>query len=416
MINKIILFSALLALPILGYGEDYKDRIIAVVNDKVILKSEIQEVIDSLSQEEITKNYSTLNEEEFLKKIIDKLIDENLLIQAAERFGITISDIALEKNILELASKDNLTINEFRDKIIKSGMKYDAFVSQVRDKMTVEALFISQFYTRMNVTEEEVDNFIKKENIDEFGQIEFDLIELVIEDEEKIIKSEIIQEIYNRSKQNTLLSVKKYFKNYDINVRNIGKVSKNQLPDLFVEALSDKRSGEITDLIKSSKGYHILKIVSVSNKASTMVDEYKVRHILIKTNPMQTDKDIKNQLFDIRNTIKNVDDFSDIAKKYSDDSASAIRGGDLNWQRAKNLVPEFSDVMEKTPIGTISDPFASQYGWHILFLENKRTIDDARAIIRQNVAKAIRVNKAKRERDDWMAQLKEQAYIDIKEF
>ena len=416
MIRKIFILSITLLLPCLGYGEEYKDRIIAVVNDKVILQSEVQNAIDNLTQEQITKEFSTLNERDIIKKVIDKLINESLLIQAAERFGISISDIALEKNILDLAAKENLTINEFREKIIKTGIKYDAFVSGIRDKMTVEALFISQFYTRMNVTEEEVDNFIKRENIDEYGQLEFDLIELVIEDEEKIIASEAIEEIYNFSKENTFLSARDNFRNFKISVRNIGVVKKNELPNLFVEALLEKKDGELTDIIKSSRGYHILKIVSVSNKASTMVDEYKVRHILIKPNPMKSDKDIKNQLFEMRNTIKNIDDFSDIAKKYSEDNTSAIRGGDLNWQRSKNLVPEFSDVMEKTPIGTISDPFVSQFGWHILFLENKRTVDDARSIIRNNVAQAIRVNKAKRERDDWMAKLKDQAYINIKEF
>ena len=416
MIRKIIILSITLLLPCLGYGEEYKDRIIAVVNDKVILQSEVQNAIDNLTQEEITKEFSTLNERDIIKKVIDKLINECLLIQAAERFGISISDIALEKNILDLAAKENLTINEFREKIIKTGIKYDAFVSGIRDKMTVEALFISQFYTRMNVTEEEVDNFIKRENIDEYGQLEFDLIELVIEDEEKIIASEAIEEIYNFSKENTFLSARDNFRNFEISVRNIGVVKKNELPNLFVEALLEKKDGDLTDIIMSSRGYHILKIVSVSNKASTMVDEYKVRHILIKPNPMKSDKDIKNQLFEMRNTIKNIDDFSDIAKKYSEDNTSAIRGGDLNRQRSKNLVPEFSDVMEKTPIGTISDPFVSQFGWHILFLENKRTVDDARSIIRNNVAQAIRVNKAKRERDDWMAKLKDQAYINIKEF
>ena len=416
MIRKIIILSITLLVPCLGYGEEYKDRIIAVVNDKVILQSEVQNAIDNLTQEEITKEFSTLNERDIINKVIDKLINESLLIQAAGRFGISISDIALEKNILDLAAKENLTINEFREKIIKTGIKYDAFVSGIRDKMTVEALFISQFYTRMNVTEEEVDNFIKRENIDEYGQLEFDLIELVIEDEEKIIASEAIEEIYNFSKENTFLSARDNFRNFKISVRNIGVVKKNELPNLFVEALLEKKDGELTDIIKSSRGYHILKIVSVSNKASTMVDEYKVRHILIKPNPMKSDKDIKNQLFEMRNTIKNIDDFSDIAKKYSEDNTSAIRGGDLNWQRSKNLVPEFSDVMEKTPIGTISDPFVSQFGWHILFLENKRTVDDARSIIRNNVAQAIRVNKAKRERDDWMAKLKDQAYINIKEF
>ena len=416
MIRKIFILSITLLLPCLGYGEEYKDRIIAVVNDKVILQSEVQNAIDNLTREEITKEFSTLNERDIIKKVIDKLINESLLIQAAERFGISISDIALEKNILDLAAKENLTINEFREKIIKTGIKYDAFVSGIRDKMTVEALFISQFYTRMNVTEEEVDNFIKRENIDEYGQLEFDLIELVIEDEEKIISREAIEEIYNFSKENTFLSARDNFRNFKISVRNIGVVKKNELPNLFVEALLEKKDGELTDIIKSSRGYHILKIVSVSNKASTMVDEYKVRHILIKPNPMKSDKDIKNQLFEMRNTIKNIDDFSDIAKKYSEDNTSAIRGGDLNWQRSKNLVPEFSDVMEKTPIGTISDPFVSQFGWHILFLENKRTVDDARSIIRNNVAQAIRVNKAKRERDDWMAKLKDQTYINIKEF
>ena len=416
MIRKIFILSITLLLPCLGYGEEYKDRIIAVVNDKVILQSEVQNAIDNLTQEEITKEFSTLNERDIIKKVIDKLINESLLIQAAERFGISISDIALEKNILDLAAKENLTINEFREKIIKTGIKYDAFVSGIRDKMTVEALFISQFYTRMNVTEEEVDNFIKRENIDEYGQLEFDLIELVIEDEKKIISSEVIDEIYNFSKENTFLSARENFRNFKMSVRNMGVVKKNELPNLFVEALQNKKDGEVTDIIKSSKGYHILKVVSVSNKASTMIDEYKVSHILIKPNPMKTDKDIKNQLFEIRNTIKNIDDFSDIAKKYSEDNASAIRGGDLNWQRAKNLVPEFSDVMKKTPVGTVSDPFVSQFGWHILFLENKRTVDDARSIIRNNVAQAIRVNKAKRERDDWMAKLKDQAYINIKEF
>ena len=416
MIRKIFILSITLLVPCLGYGEEYKDRIIAVVNDKVILQSEVQNAIDSLTQDEITKEFSTLNERDIIKKVVDKLINESLLIQAAGRFGISISDIALEKNILDLAAKENLTINEFREKIIKSGIKYDVFVSEIRDKMTVEALFISQFYTRMNVTEEEVDNFIRRENIDEYGQLEFDLIELVIEDEEKIIASEAIEKIYNFSKENTFLSARDNFSNFKISVRNIGIVKKNELPNLFVEALLDKKDGEITDIIKSSRGYHILKIVSVSNKASTMVDEYKVRHILIKPNPMKSDKDIKNQLFEMRNTIKNIDDFSDIAKKYSEDNASAIRGGDLNWQRSKNLVPEFSDVMKKTPIGTISDPFVTQFGWHILFLENKRTVDDARSVIRNNVAQAIRVNKAKRERDDWMAKLKDQAYINIKEF
>ena len=131
---------------------------------------------------------------------------------------------------------------------------------------------------------------------------------------------------------------------------------------------------------------------------------------------MTSEKDIKEKLFEIRNEITSIEVFAQKAKEYSSDLASAFNGGDLNWQRSKNLVPEFAVVMEKTPIGTVSDPFPSKFGWHILYVENKRTINDAKSIIRKNVANAIRADKAKREREDWKASLKDQAFIEIKDF
>ena len=131
---------------------------------------------------------------------------------------------------------------------------------------------------------------------------------------------------------------------------------------------------------------------------------------------MTSDREVKQKLFELRDKISNVDEFAENAKKYSVDYASAYNGGDLNWQRSKNLVPEFAVVMEKTPIGTVSDPFPSKFGWNILYVENKRTINDAKSIIRKNVANAIRADKAKREREDWKASLKDQAFIEIKDF
>ena len=416
MLENIKIFVFFFIISFSNMLQAYDDRIIVIVNDKVILKSEVQNAIDNLSQEEIIKEYSTLSEREIIDKIIEKMIDKNLILQAAERYDIKISDIALESKLQEIASRQKLTINELRDLIISSGSDYQRYIRELRDEMTIDALFVSQFYSRANVTEEEVDNFIRREKINEKGNIQYEIIEFVINDEEKTIEKSSIDKIYSYAIKTNFTEAKEKFSTHDIKITNLGVVDVNVLPRLYVDALKNIKSNEYTDVISSSKGYHILKVLSAKNQDIAYVDEYKVRHILIKPDPMTTDREVKQKLFKLRDEISNVDEFAENAKKYSADLVSAFNGGDLNWQRSKNLVPEFASIMEKTPINTISDPFSTQFGWHILFVENKRTVDDAQSIIRANVANAIRANKAKREKDDWKAKLKDQAFIEIKEF
>ena len=416
MLKKIKIFIYLFTISFSYMMQAYDDRIIVVVNDKVILKSEVQEAINNLSQEEITKEYSTLSEKEVIDKVIKKMIDRNLMLQAAERYDIKISDIALENKLQEIASSQSITINELRNLIISSGQDYQRYIKELRDEMTVDALFISQFYSRANVTEEEVDNFIRREKINEQGDIQYEILELVIVDENKSIDKNTIDIIYSHAIKKNFTETKEKFSEYDIKITNLGVININSLPLLYVNALKNVQSNEHTGIINSSKGYHILKVLSAKNPDIAYIDEYKVRHILIKPDPMTSDKEVKQKLFQLRDKISNVDEFAESAKKYSVDLASAYNGGDLNWQRSRNLVPEFASIMEKTPLNTISDPFSTQFGWHILFVENKRTVDDAQSIIRNNIAMTIRANKAKREKDNWKAKLKDQAFIEIKEF
>ena len=416
MLKKIKIFIYLFTISFSYMIQAYDDRIIVVVNDKVILKSEVQEAINNLSQEEITKEYSTLSEKEVIDKVINKMIDRNLILQAAERYDIKISDIALENKLQEIASSQSITINELRNLIISSGQDYQRYIKELRDEMTVDALFISQFYSRANVTEEEVDNFIRREKINEQGDIQYEILELVIVDENKSIDKNTIDIIYSHAIKKNFTETKEKFSEYDIKITNLGVININSLPLLYVNALKNVQSNEHTGIINSSKGYHILKVLSAKNPDIAYIDEYKVRHILIKPDPMTSDKEVKQKLFQLRDKISNVDEFAESAKKYSVDLASAYNGGDLNWQRSRNLVPEFASIMEKTPLNTISDPFSTQFGWHILFVENKRTVDDAQSIIRNNIAMTIRANKAKREKDNWKAKLKDQAFIEIKEF
>ena len=412
----ISIMLALLIVSIPSQSSEYSDKIIAIVNDRVILKSEVQDMIDNLSPDIIAKEYSTLNDKEIITKVLENLIETSLLIQAADRFGIKISDIALENELQKLASSKNLSVDNFRQTLIEQGQNYSKFLKDLRNKMTIETLFVSQFYSRMNVTEEEVENFIERENVNQYGDIQYDLIEFVIKDEDKKLNIESVDQVYESILKNGFNNTRINYDELEIEINNIGIVNQKKLPNIFLEALTEPLNEKYTKLIKSSRGYHILHVVDSVNRTSSIATEYKVRHILLSEDVMTSDEDVKNKLLKIKNEITNIDDFILNAKKYSDDKASGFKGGDLGYQRTSALVKEFADVMKKTPLKKISEPFQSRFGWHILYVENIRSVDDTKSKVRNNIAKMIRVNKAKVERDDWVAKLKDQAYIEIKEF
>ena len=397
-------------------AENYDDKIMAIVNDKVILKSEVQLAIDYLSPDIITKEYMGLNDQEIIKKVLEGLIEISLLIQAADRYGINISDIALENKISEIARSKKMTINDLRNNIIKSGQDYTSYTQDIKNQMTVETLFISQFYSRMNVTEEEIENFIKREKINQYGNFEYDLIEFVILDEDKLLSPDNIKNIYSNIKLEGFINTQNKYPNISIEVKTLGLVTSDKLPNIFIKEIHDISNGEYTKVITSSKGYHVLKILESENKASSFVNEYKVSHILLKPDVMTSSETIREKLITIRNEIKGLEDFKVFAKKYSIDKASGFRGGDLGYVRLKSLVPAFASKLKTTPIKKISDPFQSRFGWHILYIENIRSIDDTNTIVRKNIAQRIRIDKATHERNDWVAKLKDQAYIELKEF
>ena len=417
--NKILNFILIVILyssthPVMA--ESYDDKIMAIVNDKVILKSEVQTAIDYLPSDIIAKEYINLNDQEIIKKVLGGLIETSLLIQAADRYGINISDIALENKLSEIARSQKMTINELRNNIIKEGQDYTNYIQDIKNQMTVETLFISQFYSRMNVTEEEIENFIERERVNQYGNFEYDLIEFVILDEDKLLEPDDISNIYSNIILKGFINTQSKYSNISIEVKTLGLVTHDKLPNIFIKAIHDASNEEYTKVITSSKGYHVLKILESKNKASSFVNEYKVSHILLKPDVMTSSETIREKLIEMRNEIKDQEDFKVFAKKYSDDKASGFRGGDLGYVRPKSLVPAFASKLKTTPIKKISDPFQSRFGWHILYIENIRSIDDTNTIVRKNIAQRIRIDKAKRERDDWVAKLKDQAYIEIKEF
>ncbi len=408
----ILIFSSAMAQS----AEIKKDEIIAVVNDRVILRSDVEEEIKKIETTVLVKDFADLTEREILDKILEKMILDNLLIQATERFGINISDIAVENSLKQIAQKESVSLTQLRNNIINSGKNYPEYVEELRTKIAVDELFRTQFYSRIRVSDDEIENFLKNEKLPGTVESEYDISELVILDESKTTDKFKIDELFSDLTTLDFEEVKNKYTNFNIKINHHGKTKENELPDIFVRALKGLNANSYTKVIESGIGYHILKLNNLESGGQVFVNEYKVYHILLRPDVMTAEKEIQEKLFKLRDEIKGLDEFINFAKRYSEDKASGVKGGDLGWVRVSSLVKEFSDVMMKTPVKKISDPFKSRFGWHILYLENIRSIDDTDTRIKKNAAHQIRIIKAQREREDWIAKLREQAYIEIKDF
>ena len=408
----ILIFSSAMAQS----AEIKKDEIIAVVNDRVILRSDVEEEIKKIETTVLVKDFADLTEREILDKILEKMILDNLLIQATERFGINISDIAVENSLKQIAQKESVSLTQLRNNIINSGKNYQEYVEELRTKIAVDELFRTQFYSRIRVSDDEIENFLKNEKLPGTVESEYDISELVILDESKTTDKFKIDELFSDLTTLDFEEVKNKYTNFNIEINHHGKTKENELPDIFVRALKGLNANSYTKVIESGIGYHILKLNNLESGGQVFVNEYKVYHILLRPDVMTAEKEIQEKLFKLRDEIKGLDEFINFAKRYSEDKASGVKGGDLGWVRVSSLVKEFSDVMMKTPVKKISDPFKSRFGWHILYLENIRSIDDTDTRMKKNAAHQIRIIKAHREREDWIAKLREQAYIEIKDF
>ena len=408
----ILIFSSAMAQS----AEIKKDEIIAVVNDRVILRSDVEEEIKKIETTVLVKDFADLTEREILDKILEKMILDNLLIQATERFGINISDIAVENSLKQIAQKESVSLTQLRNNITNSGKNYQEYVEELRTKIAVDELFRTQFYSRIRVSDDEIENFLKNEKLPGTVESEYDISELVILDESKTTDKFKIDELFSDLTTLDFEEVKNKYTNFNIKINHHGKTKENELPDIFVRALKGLNANSYTKVIESGIGYHILKLNNLESGGQVFVNEYKVYHILLRPDVMTAEKEIQEKLFKLRDEIKGLDEFINFAKRYSEDKASGVKGGDLGWVRVSSLVKEFSDVMMKTPVKKISDPFKSRFGWHILYLENIRSIDDTDTRMKKNAAHQIRIIKAQREREDWIAKLREQAYIEIKDF
>ncbi len=402
--NKIKFLIILFALALFNISYALEDKIIAIVNDNVILNSELNNKLATINLE----GTSRLQAAKLKKDILDEIIEESLLEQAANRLGIYISDIDLQNRIKLIAQNQNLTVLQLKEAVEEQNIDYLKYLKNLRKRIQIDELFRIQFTSRAYISEEEIQSYLKSnkfENIDNVMNIR----EYLIEDETNQLDLSKVNILVKGIKANGLEDTKNRYPNMKIKITNLSGTPFRNLPDIYQSNLNILDKDSYTNLFKTGKGYVFLKMVS----SSMYSEEYKVSHILLKTNPMENLKSLKETFYRIKREASEKNNFSDHAQKHSLDKASAIKGGSLGWINKKSVVQEFGRVMSNMNVGGISEPFKTQFGWHILYLEDKRIKNISKDVARNQVISILKERKVKVAKREWLAKLKDQAYIEI---
>jgi peptidyl-prolyl cis-trans isomerase SurA len=403
--NKIKILIILATLSSFNITHGLEDKIVAIVNDNVVLKSELNSKLATINLQGVSR----LEVVKLKREVLDQLIEESLLVQAANRLGINISDIDIQNRIRLIAQNQNLTVLQLKEAIEAQSIDYIEYLDNLRKRIQIEELYRTQFTSRAYVSEEEVRSYLKNNNNLKGTDNYMSVIEYLIEDENNELDSAKVNILVQNIKVNGLEDTRSRYPNLKINVTDINDVLFESLPDIYQNNLKILDQNSYTKLFKTGKGYTFLKVIN----SSMLSEEYKVSHILMRTNPMENLKSLKEKFYKIKSDAMEENNFSDQAQKYSLDKASAINGGSLGWISKQLVVPEFRKIMIDIDVGEISEPFKTQFGWHILYLEDKRIKNIANDIVKQQVISILKERKVEVAKKEWLSKLKDQAYIKI---
>ena len=401
--NNLKSLFLLILLVVVNTSYSLQDSVVVIVNDKVILQSDLDEKMKEVN----LQNLSRIEFTKIKNNILDKLIEESLLDQASSRMGIRISDIDLQNRLKLIAKNQGLTVLQLKDAVEKQNISYIKYLDKLRKSIQRQELFRTQFTSRAYISDEEIVSFLKSNQLPQIDS-RMKLEEYTILDKTNKLNLSQATIVLGSMKTSVLENQEKKYPGYDITTTIQEDIQVHKLPDIYQSNLQLLDKDKFSRVFKTGKGFTMLRVL----ESNVLVVEYKVSHILMKTNPMEGPKKIKNRFYKIKAGVQNGDPFSMYAEKFSMDKVSAIKGGTLGWITKELVVDEFRKVMMNTKVGGVSEPFNTRFGWHILYLEDKR-IKNISDNIRRNQAVAIlKDRKVAIAKKEWLAKLKDQAYIE----
>lgn len=400
------------------------DRIVAVVNNEIVLDSELVEMEQTVRQQLRQRNAAIPSSDVLRRQVLERLIMQKLQIQRAEMAGIRVADDALNAAIRQIAENNNLTLRQFRDALESDGYDFAEFRETIREEMIINRLRKSEVEDSIVVSEREVDNFLATQNLQGESEQAYRLQHILVgvpdapspeqvqAAEQKLAE---IQDLLNQGGDFSEVAAGYSDGQNALEGGELGWRKQAELPTLFASVVPNLAVGEVSEVIRSGSGFHLVKLVEKRSEETHLVKQTKARHILIKTNELVTDEAAENRLRQLRERIMNGEDFAELARAHSEDTGSAIEGGSLGWASPGVMVPEFEEVMNSLAEGEISDVFQSRYGWHLLQVEERREQNMADEFNRNKAREQLKQRKIEEELESWLRAMRDEAYIEYRD-
>lgn len=405
-------------------SQDIQDlnSIIAVVNDDIIVRSELDSRVSQLAAEMKQRGTRLPPKSVLERQVLERLIVIKLQLEAAKQAGITVSDDILAMAVNNIAQENGMTIEQFRRAIETQGLSFQGFREEIRNQITISRLHNQQVAARVVVTDQELKAFMDKVGTSS-ERAEFHLLHILVATPEGASPEEISAAQLKAQRLITQLQDGADFREIALAESDgrqaleggdLGWRKSTQLPSLFADILGEMERGEISEPIRNSSGFHIIKLEDYTGGERHIITQTHARHVLIRTDEVTSDEDARTRLEQLKQRIEGGDDFATLARSHSHDKGSAIKGGDLGWLNPGDTVPVFDEQMNRLPLNTISQPFQSQFGWHIVEVLERRERDNTQDVMRAKARGTIRERKAAEESELYLRRLRDEAYVEIR--
>jgi peptidyl-prolyl cis-trans isomerase SurA len=421
----ILIYSGSLRAEPSAKGQDEikkMDRIVAVVDQTVITEKELADRIRSVTAQ-LEKQGTELPPPAILEKqILERMITDKLQLQYAAQTGLKVDDNQLDKTIERIAAQNKMDIPAFKKALLEDGIQFRKFREDIRNEITLARLREREVDNRINITESEIDSFLINQSATGASE-EFEIAHILIRasedaapDDLKKLKAKADQALADLQAGKDFAKISATYSDAPnaLEGGSLGWKSGSQIPSLFLEALKPLKSGELTPILRSPNGFHILKLTNRKGGTSPLVvAQTHVRHILIKMNEAVSEKDARSRIEAIKERLDHGENFVDLAKQYSDDG-SGKSGGDLGWVNPGDTVPEFEKTMNALAPGEISVVIKTQFGFHVLQVMERRSQDMSKEAARIKARQEIRARKSDEAYQDWVRELRDRAFVELR--
>jgi len=401
------------------------DHVVAIVNNDVITHSELQDRIQ-LMKNNFRGNPNQLPPEPVLRKqILDSLVLERIQLQRARDSGIEISDAELQQAIASMAQRNKVSVDQLRKNMAREGVAWTAVVAQLKTQLTIQHLLSREIHGRIRISDSDVDSYVKARQEQNDRGVQYNLSHILLPVPQKASPAErkkVLQqarkfrrEIANGASFATI-AIANSKDQYALEGGLIGWRTAAQIPELFVQALNRLQPGQVSDVLSSQNGFHLLRL---NDRRGGETQKYTVtqthaRHILIKRVEGVSDSYLKQRLNQLRRRILNGEDFGQLAKVYSEDVASAVNNGDLDWITPGTMVPTFEQAMDRLQPGVLSEIIESPYGYHLIEVLGRRTKDIGEEKLRADARRELHLRKAEEQYQIWIHRLRDEAYVEFR--